>query len=403
MLVTFARYSGLDLDIHAAGDLPPPHDRGRRDLRRAQRSPASRRRRPRATATAPSRWTTRSCNARSTSAGARTTRDRCRARCTSTGCARSPTTRRPRCTCACCAAGPPSRRRGGLQGARPGAARRAAPRRRRVQHQGLRRATGGDPVTLTRRVIVCLDVTGGRVVKGVQFVRLRDVGDPVDAGRALRGARAPTRSSSSTSPPAPRSARRCSISRGARPSGCSFRSRSAAACGPSTTSAARCAPARTRSSINSAAVARPECSPSAAERFGAQCVVASIDAKRATARRLAGVRRTAAATPRGSTRWRGRASACERGAGEILLTSIDRDGARTGYDLELTRAVAEAVDVPVIASRRRGERRSMSRDAFATAAPTRRSSPAFFTSGSPLASQERLAQCGIPVRPIAEH
>jgi cyclase len=104
-------------------------------------------------------------------------------------------------------------------------------------------------------------------------------------------------------------------------------------------------------SINSAAVRRPELLTECAERFGAQCVVASIDARR-DPDQSSGWR---VYTHGGGTRtvldavaW---AEACaRRGAGEILLTSIDRDGARTGYDLELTRAVARAVRVPVIAS-----------------------------------------------------
>jgi cyclase len=103
--------------------------------------------------------------------------------------------------------------------------------------------------------------------------------------------------------------------------------------------------------INSAAVDRPELLTAAAERFGAQCVVASIDARREPAAGCTWrvhTRGGRAATGLDAVAW---AQECvARGAGEILLTSIDRDGARTGYDLELTRAVAEAVSVPVVAS-----------------------------------------------------
>jgi len=107
-------------------------------------------------------------------------------------------------------------------------------------------------------------------------------------------------------------------------------------------------------SLNSAAVERPQTLTEAADRFGAQCVVASIDAKRGAggAWRVwtKGGRQE---TPLDAIAW---AQECvERGAGEILLTSIDRDGARTGYDLALTRAVADAVTVPVIASGGAGE------------------------------------------------
>jgi imidazole glycerol-phosphate synthase subunit HisF len=102
-------------------------------------------------------------------------------------------------------------------------------------------------------------------------------------------------------------------------------------------------------SLNSAAVSNPEVLTAAADRFGAQCVVASIDAKK----NEAGVYKVwvkggREETPLEAVAW---AQECvARGAGEILLTSIDRDGARTGYDLEITRAVADAVNVPVIAS-----------------------------------------------------
>ena len=101
-------------------------------------------------------------------------------------------------------------------------------------------------------------------------------------------------------------------------------------------------------SINSASVHRPAVLTEAAERFGAQCVVASIDAKREGAGWRVYVRGGRERTELDVVEW---AMECvRRGAGEVLLTSIDRDGARTGYDVELTRAVADAVDVPVVAS-----------------------------------------------------
>jgi len=102
-------------------------------------------------------------------------------------------------------------------------------------------------------------------------------------------------------------------------------------------------------SLNSAAVSNPEVLTAAADRFGAQCVVASIDAKKnADGVYKVWVKGGREETPLEAVAW---AQECvARGAGEILLTSIDRDGARTGYDLEITRAVANAVNVPVIAS-----------------------------------------------------
>ena len=103
-----------------------------------------------------------------------------------------------------------------------------------------------------------------------------------------------------------------------------------------------------KGSINSAMVVRPEILTEAAERFGSQCVVASIDAKREGDRWRVYVKGGREATPLDAVEWA--AECVGRGAGEVLLTSIDRDGARIGYDLALTRAVADAVAVPVVAS-----------------------------------------------------
>jgi cyclase len=101
-------------------------------------------------------------------------------------------------------------------------------------------------------------------------------------------------------------------------------------------------------SINSAAVVRPEVLTESADRFGAQCVVISIDAKRDGDGWRVYVKGGRERTSLDAVAW---ATECvQRGAGEVLLTSIDQDGARTGYDIELTRAVASAVNVPVVAS-----------------------------------------------------
>ena len=102
-------------------------------------------------------------------------------------------------------------------------------------------------------------------------------------------------------------------------------------------------------SINTAGVRNPALFDAASARFGAQCIVAAIDAKQ-SAPEAWQVYTHGGRTPTGSMRSSGRARSSRRGAGEILLTSMDRDGARTGFDLALTRAVVDAVDVPVIAS-----------------------------------------------------
>ena len=208
---------------------------------------------------------------------------------------------------------------------------------------------------LTNRLIVCLDVKGGRVVKGTQFVNLRDVGDPVElaARYEAEGADEVTFLDISASEEeratlldvARRTAERLFV-----PLTIGGGIRSADDVGRALRAGAD------KVSINSAAVARPEVLGEAAWRFGAQCVVASIDAKR----RADGgegweVYTHGGRRPTGldAVQW---ARDCVRhGAGEILLTSIDRDGARTGYDVPLTRAVADAVDVPVIASGGAGE------------------------------------------------
>jgi cyclase len=200
---------------------------------------------------------------------------------------------------------------------------------------------------LTRRVIVCLDVKGGRVVKGTQFVNLRDVGDPVElAARYEReGAdevvfldiSASAEERGTLLDVARRTAERLfvplTIGGGIRTVDDVGRALRAGA---------------DKVSINSAGVTRPEIFTEGAERFGAQCIVASIDAKWDEDGWAVYVKGGREHTTLEAVAW---ARECvRRGAGEILLTSIDRDGARTGYDIALTRAVAEAVDVPVVAS-----------------------------------------------------
>lgn len=206
---------------------------------------------------------------------------------------------------------------------------------------------------LTRRLIVCLDVQGSRVVKGVQFTRLRDVGDPVTlaAYYEAEGADEIVFLDISAAPEeratllevARRTAERLfiplTIGGGIRTVDDIARVLRAGA---------------DKVAINSAAVRWPEVLTESARRFGAQCVVASIDARRdANGVYRVWVRGGRDATPLDAVEWA--AECVERGAGEILLTSIDRDGTRGGYDVELTRAVASAVTVPVIASGGAGE------------------------------------------------
>ena len=203
----------------------------------------------------------------------------------------------------------------------------------------------------TARVIPCLDVDAGRVVKGVNFVDLRDAGDPVElaARYDAEGADELVFLDITASSDAPRHDGR--RRRRAPPSRCSSRSPSAAASARSTTPAGCCGPAPTRCRSTPRRSTGPSSIAEIADEFGAQCVVVAIDARRRRRRRRAGRSSpTAAARPTGldAVAWAGEVE--RLGAGEILLTSMDRDGTRDGFDLELTRAVGDAVDVPVIAS-----------------------------------------------------
>jgi cyclase len=207
---------------------------------------------------------------------------------------------------------------------------------------------------LTRRLIVCLDVADGRVVKGTQFRDLRTVGDPVElaARYGEEGAdeivfldiAASVEGRGTTLEIVRQTAERLFIPLTV---GGGVRS-------VDDVEAALRAGAD-KVGINSAAVARPALLTEAAERYGAQCVVASIDARRVSAdagesplRWEVVVRGGRTPTALDAVTW---AQECaDRGAGELLVTSIDADGTRAGYDLELTRTIARAVTVPVVAS-----------------------------------------------------
>jgi len=200
---------------------------------------------------------------------------------------------------------------------------------------------------LTHRVIVCLDVKGGRVVKGTQFVQLRDVGDPVALAERYEREGADEIVFLDISASAEERATLLDVARAT-----AERLFVPLTIGGGIQSAADVARAlragADKVSVNSAAVRTPEVLSQAAALFGAQCVVASIDAKRVGDRWEVFTHGGRTPTGLDAVEW---ARECvARGAGEILLTSIDRDGARSGYELELTRSVADAVDVPVIAS-----------------------------------------------------
>ncbi len=198
-----------------------------------------------------------------------------------------------------------------------------------------------------KRVIPCLDVDAGRVVKGTNFVDIRDAGDPVELAALYDAAGADelvfldiTATSDKRDTVvelARRVADECFIPFTI---GGGIRSVDDAQ-GVLDAGADKVA-------VNSAAVARPELISELADVFGAQCVVLAIDAKANASGWEVFVAGGRTATGIDAVQWA--RDGVERGAGEILLTSMDRDGTNDGYDLELTRAVAEAVAVPVIAS-----------------------------------------------------
>jgi imidazole glycerol-phosphate synthase subunit HisF len=202
-------------------------------------------------------------------------------------------------------------------------------------------------MTVRIRIIPCLDVANGRVVKGVNFVDLRDAGDPVEAARAYDAAGADEL---------------CFLDIGASHEGretiVDVVRRTAEVCfmpltvggGVRSVDDARALllAGADKVAVNSAAVARPELVADIAERFGSQCVVASVDARRVGegwevfthgGRNATGIDAVEHAV-----------KLAELGAGELLVTSMDRDGTKSGFDIDLTCTIADAVPVPVIAS-----------------------------------------------------
>lgn len=214
-------------------------------------------------------------------------------------------------------------------------------------------------MSLHPRVVVCLDVKDGRVVKGTRFEGLRDVGDPVElaARYEAEGADEIVYLDISASKEG-RGTLLDVVRRTAEvlfvPLTVGGGVRTIADIGPLLRAGAD------KISVNTAAVRDPALLTDGARRFGSQCIVISVDAARVS-RRSGGTARTwhaythggSTPTKRNAVTWA--AEAVEYGAGEVLLTSIDNDGVRGGYDVELTRAVAQSVGVPVVASGGAGE------------------------------------------------
>jgi imidazole glycerol-phosphate synthase subunit HisF len=198
-----------------------------------------------------------------------------------------------------------------------------------------------------KRVIPCLDVDAGRVVKGTNFVDIRDAGDPVELAERYDAEGADELVFLDIT--ATHEKRDTMVELARRTADNVFVPFTIGGGIRSVADAQAVLDAGAdKVSVNSAAVARPELLGELAERFGAQCVVLAIDAKATDGSWEVFVAGGRTATGRDAIAWAREGT--ERGAGEILLTSMDRDGTNDGYDLALTAAVAEAVAVPVIAS-----------------------------------------------------
>jgi imidazole glycerol-phosphate synthase subunit HisF len=250
-----------------------------------------------------------------------------------------------------------------------------------------------------KRVISCMDVDAGRVVKGTRFIDIRDAGDPVELAAHYDATGADELVFLDITATADKRATVVELARRAADDvfvpftiGGGVREVEDAQ--------AVLDAGADKVSVNSAAVARPELLDELARVFGAQCVVLAIDAKKRSADGwevfVAGGR-----TPTGRDAVAWAREGVSRGAGEILLTSMDRDGTKDGYDLELTRAIADAVDVPVIASGGAGEPDHLVDGLAAGADAVLCASIFHYGEYTVPEVKRRLAEAGVPVRPPA--
>lgn len=258
---------------------------------------------------------------------------------------------------------------------------------------------------LTKRIIPCLDVTGGRVVKGTNFLELRDAGDPVECAVEYNNQGADelvfldiTASSDQRRTMVDvvrKTAERCFM--------------------PVTVGGGIRAVEDMREmllagadkvGINTAAVNNPGLVSAGAEAFGSQCIVVAIDAKRRDSDDPAAgweVYTHGGRTPVGKDAIEWAREVARLGAGEILLTSMDADGTKDGYDLELTAAVSESLDIPVIASGGAGTLEHMTEVLGRGKADAVLAASIFHFGEFTVADvKEHLAGCGLPVRPHLE-
>ena len=203
-------------------------------------------------------------------------------------------------------------------------------------------------MTVRTRVIPCLDVANGRVVKGVNFVDLKDAGDPVEQARLYDAAGADELCFLDIT--ATHEARGTILDVVRRTAEVCFMPVTVGGGVRSAEDArALLLAGADKVAVNSAAVARPELVADIADRFGAQCIVGSVDARRVAEGRWE-IFTHGGRQPTGIDALEHALRLAELGAGELLVTSMDGDGTKAGYDLELTRTIADAVSIPVIAS-----------------------------------------------------
>ncbi|HEU4955428.1 MAG TPA: imidazole glycerol phosphate synthase subunit HisF [Gemmatimonadales bacterium] len=249
---------------------------------------------------------------------------------------------------------------------------------------------------LARRIIPCLDVAEGRVVKGIHFESLRDAGDPVEqaARYDAEGADELVFLDISASP----DARRTTLDMVSRVAESIFIPftvgggiRSVADAGSALRAGAD------KVSVNTAAVRSPELVSSLAESFGSQCVVAAVDVRRSNGRYAVVVNGGREETPLEALAWLRRLE--QLGAGEILLTSMDRDGTGAGYDLELLRAASNVTTLPIVASGGAGELAHLA-EALEAGAHGVLAATIFHYQGSSLPEARAFLRArGYPVRP----
>ncbi len=254
-----------------------------------------------------------------------------------------------------------------------------------------------------RRIIPCLDVKDGRVVKGVRFEGLRDAGDPVEAAARYDAEGADEIAFLDIA--ATIEGRATLLDLVSRTAESLFIPLLVGG-GVRTVEDVRTLlrAGADKVAVNTAAVDSPDLLGAAADRFGAQCVVLAVDARRRPGGDAESggweVVTHGGRRPRGLDAVAWCAEGARRGAGEILLTSVDADGTRGGYDLPLTRTVAEAVPVPVIASGGAGDAEDMRRVLSEGGADAALAASLFHFRGTSVGAVKRaLAAAGIPVRP----